>query len=317
MRLGFRIARNRAANVRAFTLVELLVVIAIIGVLVALLLPAVQAAREAARRTQCVNHLKQIGIATHNYHDTYNALPNSRRDANYTWLTVLLPYVEQSAIYDKWNLVTNNFYVQTPEVMAAKVNVYFCPSRRTSGTAKISQEPRDNTTSPLYQVAPADYAICTGDSAVNNGDYWQWNGVQTPANGVGVIWNGNMSTTPAVLPGGPAFKVTAMREVTDGTSNTFLVGDKHIYQKGLNNPSYGDGGCFNGDKGHSHRAVGTTIPLSKGPADATARAFGSWHPGVTNFVMVDGSVRSVSNSTNPQLLGWLAGKDDGQVAILP
>lgn len=317
MQSGFQATRYAAPRQRAFTLVELLVVIAIIGVLVALLLPAVQAAREAARRTQCINHLKQLGIAAHNYYDTFGYLPNSRRDANFTWFTTLLPYVEQSAIYSKWNMNTGNFYVQTAECMQAKVSVYYCPSRRTAGTAKISEEPQDNQTSPLHRVAPADYAICTGDSAVNGGDYWQWNGVQAPANGAGILWNGKMSTSPAVLLPAPDFKQIPFREITDGTSNTFLYGDKHIYQKQLNNPAYGDGGCFNGDKGHSHRSVGTTVPLSKGPLDPTARAFGSWHPSVTNFVMVDGSVRSVQNSTNTQILGWFAGKDDGQVATLP
>ena len=302
----------RASRQRAFTLVELLVVIAIIGVLVALLLPAVQAAREAARRTQCINHLKQIGLGCHNYHDTFGWLPNSRHDANFTWMTMILPQIEQSALYSKWKL-TGNFYGQLPECREARINIYYCPSRRTSGSAKWTDEAQDNQTTPLYKSATGDYAICTGDSSVNGGDYWQWNGQQTPANGVGILWNGKMSTTPPVIPGGPDFKGVPLREVTDGTSNTLLAGDKHIYQKGLNNISYGDGGAFNGDKGHSHRAVGPNVPLSKGPNDTTGRAFGSWHPSVTNFVFVDGSVKSISNSTNGTTLGWLAGKDDGQV----
>ncbi len=307
MRFGFRASRPRA-----FTLVELLVVIAIIGVLVALLLPAVQAAREAARRTQCINHLKQIGLASHNYHDTYGLLPNSRHDANFTWMTMILPQIEQPALYAKWKL-TGNFYGQLPECREARINVYYCPSRRSAGSAQWCDEAQDNTTSPLYKSATGDFAFCTGDSAVNGGDYWQWNGQDTPANGVGILWNGNMSTSPPVIAGGPSYKGTALREITDGTSNTLLAGDKHVYQKNLADEAYGDGGAFNGDKGHSHRAVGSNVPLSKGPQDTTKRAFGSWHPSVTNFVFVDGSVRSISNSTPGQTLGWLAGKDDGQV----
>src|SRR4051812_40020748 len=97
---------------RAFTLVELLVVIAIIGVLVALLLPAVQMARESARRTQCANHLKQLGLAAHNFNDTRGWLPPSRvsndgTDANQNWLTwavLLLPFVEQQNYYSQWDL---------------------------------------------------------------------------------------------------------------------------------------------------------------------------------------------------------------------
>jgi hypothetical protein len=82
----------------------------------------------------------------------------------------------------------------------------------------------------------ADYAICTGNSSVNTGDYWQWNGQDTPANGVGILWNGNMGTTPPVLPGGPTFKVTPLREITDGTSHTLMVGEKY-----LNPDNYEDG----------------------------------------------------------------------------
>ena len=94
----------------AFTLVELLVVIAVIGILVALLLPAVQAAREAARRTQCVNNLKQIGLGLHNYHTTFNVFPPTTTGAEahggqcgsgfYSWLALLLPFVEQSTLHD-------------------------------------------------------------------------------------------------------------------------------------------------------------------------------------------------------------------------
>jgi prepilin-type N-terminal cleavage/methylation domain-containing protein len=310
---------------RAFTLVELLVVIAIIGVLVALLLPAVQAAREAARRTQCVNHLKQLGIAVHGYNDTYHYLPNSRHDANFTWMVTILPFVEQQAIYSKWKMDSGSFYSQLPECREVKVNIYYCPSRRSAGSAKLTDEEQDGVTGTFYKSATGDYAICTGDSNVGQeGDYWQWNGQDTPANGVGILWNGKMSTTPPVILPAPDYKQVSLREVTDGTSNTILIGEKHIKIGGLNvviepvtGLNIGDGGALNGDKGHSHKALGISKPLAKGPTDKATGIFGSWHPGVTNFVLVDGSVRSIQNNTNSTMLGYLAGKDDGQVVALP
>src|SRR3954447_15480497 len=94
---------------RGFTLIELLVVIAIIAVLIALLLPAVQAAREAARRSQCVNNLKQLGLAIQNYHDTNLTFPPARKGCCWgTWNIFILPYMEQTVVYNSWNSVGNN-----------------------------------------------------------------------------------------------------------------------------------------------------------------------------------------------------------------
>jgi prepilin-type N-terminal cleavage/methylation domain-containing protein len=307
--VGPLFSRSKQRYSSGFTLVELLVVIAIIGVLVALLLPAVQAAREAARRTQCLNHLKQIGLAMHNYNDTYQTLPNSRRDASYTWMTQILPQLEQPALFNKWTLGLT-YSSQPQECREARVSVYYCPSRRTAATAKIITEAMDS--GPNTTGIVGDYAACTGDSTVGGGDYWQ---PGYDANGALLIWNRmNNSGGPPIPPGTPAFKAgTSFREITDGTSNTLLVGDKHMYLKHLNDPAKGDGPAYNGDKGHSHRKVGTGQPLSKGPQDTVTGRFGSWHTSVTNFVLCDGSVRSFQNNANATMLGYMAGKDDGQV----
>lgn len=309
MRFGVRNVRARLG----FTLVELLVVIAIIGVLVALLLPAVQAAREAARRTQCLNHLKQIGLAMHNYNDTYLTLPNSRRDASYTWMAQILPQIEQPALFSKWKLGPS-YDTQLQECREARIPIYFCPSRRSASQAKIIIETMDGN-GAMTTGSPGDYAACTGDSSKGGGDYWQ---PGYEANGVLLIWNRmNNSGGPPIPPGTPTFKAgTSFREITDGTSTTLLVGDKHIYLKHVNDTSLTsnrDGQAYNGDKGHSHRSLGPGATLSKGPQDTVVNRFGSWHPAVTNFVFCDGSVRSISNATNATTLGWLAGKDDGQV----
>ncbi|HJQ78426.1 MAG TPA: DUF1559 domain-containing protein, partial [Lacipirellulaceae bacterium] len=116
---------------RGFTLVELLVVIAIIGILVALLLPAIQAAREAARRAQCSNNLKQIGIAVHNYHDTRRTLPPMRvADHQQTWLALILPHLEEQQVGDLWDEKLGCFYDQKLELRTANINGYYCPSQQ-------------------------------------------------------------------------------------------------------------------------------------------------------------------------------------------
>ena len=136
---------SKQASNHGFTLVELLVVIAIIGILVALLLPAVQAAREAARRMQCSNNMKQLALGCHNHHDTYKQLPYARKydiwDA-YTWSQLVLPFVEQPAVYEGyWTLPLRGYVRAYPgplgpigndarlrEARHAKLVVFYCPS---------------------------------------------------------------------------------------------------------------------------------------------------------------------------------------------
>jgi prepilin-type N-terminal cleavage/methylation domain-containing protein len=115
---------------RAFTLIELLVVIAIISVLIGMLLPAVQKAREAANRITCANNLKQIGLAMHMHHNDHDRLPPSRLSGDRaTWAVLILPYLEQDALYRQWNLQWN-YVQQTNTARQTAVKGYFCPSRR-------------------------------------------------------------------------------------------------------------------------------------------------------------------------------------------
>src|SRR5262245_47297387 len=114
---------------RGFTLIELLVVMGMIATLMGLILPAIQKAREAAARTQCANHLKQIGLAFHHFENVNKRLPPTRlADGAATWAVLVLPYLEQGNLYSHWNL-ERSYYDQTPTARLSPVPVYFCPSR--------------------------------------------------------------------------------------------------------------------------------------------------------------------------------------------
>ncbi|HZN33899.1 MAG TPA: DUF1559 domain-containing protein, partial [Pirellulaceae bacterium] len=190
----------------AFTLVELLVVIAIIGVLVALLLPAVQAAREAARRSSCSNNLRQIGLAVHGFNDTYNKLPYLRSGGGqnrHTWALLILPYMEQGNIFQVYSTpITgvsqtdgmNNHTATDPAIVnvrGAQIKIYHCPSRR--ATKSLSPIQMGSTVLGL----PSDYAACSGDTGT------------APTTGVFPAVNSNH-----LLAG------IRLAEIRDGTSNT-------------------------------------------------------------------------------------------------
>ena len=135
---------------RGFTLIELLVVIAIIAVLIALLLPAVQQAREAARRTQCKNNLKQLGLALHNYHDTYNLFPGASFCGTtgtssiahcHTWIESLFPYFDQAPLFNQINFNVANHQDVNPTVLNnVKLQALMCPSDPDSGVYPNSRE---------------------------------------------------------------------------------------------------------------------------------------------------------------------------------
>jgi type II secretory pathway pseudopilin PulG len=145
-------------------LLELLVVIAIIAVLMGLLLPAVQRAREAAARASCGNNLKQLGLAMHTYHNDYGRLPPNRLDVGYaTWAVLILPYVEQGSLYNRWDL-TKDYYRQSNVARLSPVKIYFCPSRRSSTTDPTASTYGDVPS--WAQGDPANVPGALGDYAV-------------------------------------------------------------------------------------------------------------------------------------------------------
>jgi prepilin-type N-terminal cleavage/methylation domain-containing protein len=285
----------RRIPLRAFTLVELLVVIAIIGILIALLLPAVQAARESARRSQCQNNLKQMALAVHNHHDTTKSLPYTRQDTRETWALTILPFMEQGNIYELWDF-TKKYYDQVPEARTTAVDAFLCPTRRRS--PQLSLDPTDvpdGGSGVHVEGVCSDYAACAGDPSGTN-DYYpgQSSTMGEPANGAFRHKSKELLNFSAIL---------------DGLSNTIFLGEKHIpmerYGLGI------DGAVYNGDKGSAFRKAGVGAPIAKGPAGSGQ--FGSYHPGICQFAFGDGSVRALQASIELTNLGYMANRKDGQV----
>jgi len=282
-----------------FTLVELLVVIAIIGVLIALLLPAVQQARESARRTQCINNLKQVGLAVHNFHDTYGELPPSRIQYEYLgWSALLLPFMEQTNLFDQLDL-KQKYKDQTTAAQQASVSGYVCPSRHQEG---------DLTT--VVQTINAD-----------NGAVWDYATVSGPTGDNSIIRHVGKEKGMLIVADGNRNKYksqTNFASVTDGMTNTIMIGERHVPIDHLKDEvAAADGPILSGWAYTTMRAAGPDYPLAaniRDDVDGVAHlVFGSFHPGVTNFVMGDASVRPIANSIDEDNLGRLAGRDDGEV----
>ena len=293
-----------------FTLIELLVVIAIIAVLIALLLPAVQQSREAARRAQCANHLKQIGLAIHNFEEVMQTLPSSRIGPQYaTWFIEILPFTEQTNLYNSWNL-TNTYYLQTSTTRSTSVEMFYCPTRRSpmlSTQYEISSTGIPDT--QQYPGVVGDYAGNGGQFAGSIVDNPLCNGAMCQA--LSQVTNSELVQSQSQ---------TRLRDVTDGTSHTFLVGEKHVplSKFGQSGPSWGDGAIYNGDfpRNFSRIAGLPQFNLGQGPYDLSGPwhcKFGSYHPGICQFLFTDGHVAAVSNSTDLTVLNKLAVRNDGQI----
>jgi prepilin-type N-terminal cleavage/methylation domain-containing protein/prepilin-type processing-associated H-X9-DG protein len=323
---------------RGFTLIELLVVIAIIAVLIGLLLPAVQKVREAAARAQCANNLKQIGLAMHNYHDTYGALPPDRIAMCWpTWAVLILPFIEQDNVYRLWN-VQKRYYEQNGPVGSANdpcpynIKTYFCPSRRSVPTTPSAAMPKPADVARGGAPRPgglSDYADCGGTDG-SNGALAEGSAWLTSPPGLNLD---SLSPLPPLgtlclsyRPG------TNFAAITDGLSNTLLVGEKYIVPADLNGGAGTDGSVFssgNGQENSFRRFVGNNganppllrplVPTIQDPGpDARGhvwadKAFGSWHTGVCQFVFCDGSVKPLPVSINITTLQLLGVRNDGQV----
>lgn len=295
----------------AFTLVELLVAIAIIGVLVGMLLPAVQNVREAARNTQCLNNLRQIGIATHHYEGSISRIPPSRpADGFLTWPVLLMPYMEQQNLASLFDFKAL-YAAQDPEVIAESTPIMLCPSRRSG--AMLSKDEKDGR----LTGAVGDYAGNAGTHLHHPS--FQWALFTEPVDGV---FNSGLSRDNPVSNGKltePIKGRYGFQDLTDGSSSTIFIGEKFVNQKHLGlSGGFGDGCIYNGDEpGTFMRLGGGYLGLAKSSNEditvGITPVFGSAHPGTVNFVFGDSSVHAVSVDVSSETLFQLCSRNDGTV----
>lgn len=291
---------SRKLSRHGFTLIELLVVISIISILIGMLLPAVQKAREAAARISCANNLKQLGLAMHNYAGTMeDRFPPSRQAEGLgTWAVIILPFLEQNNLYSQWNMGLP-YFQQNNVARMSPVKSYFCPSRRSaadSPTASISGDFPTTTGSTATNIPGAlgDYAIVIDPSGTDEPS------ITTP-NLSGSFQMGMVGYS--------------LLSFTDGLSNTLLIGDKHVP---INDAGIGWWDCSMYDGEYiqcSSRAASVSFPLTVNPQD-TGWKFGSRHLGVVMFCFGDGGVRSLPAGINPMTLQLLGTRNDGEVIPL-
>jgi len=302
-------------------------VIAIIGVLIALLLPAVQAARESARRTQCSNNLKQIGLATLNFELSHKVFPPSHLTGggHATWLVLLMPYLEEGNRYEISNAF-GQYYSLPAEVQQSHVPTYLCPSHQGPSLSVTGDLRPGCPGAEVHQPgALGDYSLNGGDHQA--GDKWYNGG----GNGVAALAV-NVETS-GTCPNIQIERWRGQRElknVTDGLTNTFLVGEKYVHPDYTGQREYADNCFFNDDSvsnyvrraglvnvsiGHDFVIVPTPTYKSD-PFDVKdlGRNFGSSHSGgICQFVFCDGSVQLLTPDVDGITLARLSNISDGEV----
>jgi prepilin-type N-terminal cleavage/methylation domain-containing protein/prepilin-type processing-associated H-X9-DG protein len=340
---------------RAFTLIELLVVLGIIAVLLALLLPAVQRVREAAHRMECTNHLKQLGIALHHYHDSHGCLPPGTlsseanvTNAETTGFTFLLPHLEQGNIHQLYHFDKPWFDPANAQAVGVEVKVFFCPSNRSSGKMDLAALAKEWNTFLPPRVAMTDYAFCRGANGALHQD-----ANRIPLEARGVFNIGEFGDPNAGL---------RFTQITDGLSSTFAMGDAvgghdsylirdraNPTQAAVNTltgqPAVADQswsgagfglpshpwyasvfavtaqygvGADPRDEPMNRRLVTPSIYSEDNRGDNLAgndslSGFRSLHPGVSNFLFCDGSVRSVQEGVRPVVYRALSTYAGGEV----
>ena len=324
-----------------FTLIELLVVMAIIAILIGLLLPAVQQVREAANRTKCANNVKQLALAMHNYHQSYNTFPSggwgfrwlgdpdrSRKEQPGSWIYSVLPFLEQENLFrlpadGQPDVITAQQMAGASQMAQTPLAILYCPTRRavalypfdsaylTSGTLAYNSA----GTGP---VAKTDYAANGGDYPINWGGGPTW---EQALAGTGFNQNIAMSTGIVVQR-----LVVRIADIRDGASNTYLLGEKALdstqYDNGL--PLNDDQCAYSGDPedttAWTYRGAASPptalSPLRDAPGITTPTPFGSAHVAAFNMAFADGSVRPISYTIPADTHRWLGNRADGHSVSL-
>lgn len=311
------ISRHRAQ--RGFTLIELLVVIAIIAILISLLLPAVQQAREAARRTQCRNHLKQIGLALHNYHDIHSSFPSgytargvvssdsaaAETGPGFAWGVMILPYLDQASLFNHFDFLEDADDAHNLEHGQEVLDSFLCPT---------DPAPRKFTPPVGTELAASNYVGIFGYGNVS----------MAPGTGTGIFYRNSS---------------TRIRDITDGTSNTICVGERMHEHDNVDSLAEVD----------ANSTWYAVIPASPRPAGMTMVAmteespslvlghvgqdaagmmpamhhtpnhtnhivnFSSNHAGGVQFLLCDGSVHFMSENVDYDTFRFLGERSDGEI----
>jgi prepilin-type processing-associated H-X9-DG protein len=301
------------------------VVITIIGILISLLLPAVQSARESARRLQCQNHLKQLSLAALSHESAQGFLPSAGWGYKWTgdpdrgfgadqpggWFYNILPYIEQEALRQMGKGASNVEKVKAAtKRLATPITMFYCPTRRRARAYPLHSSNSLRNAHLPKQWGRTDYVACGGNYFLGHRGPYSLAAGDSPS----YRW-------PDVPPrgrGGVCFVRTPvqMAHITDGTSQTLMMGEKS-----LNPDWYTTGQGYGNDQGaligwdyNTVRWVANAYPLTPDtPAHYTPRRFGSAHPAGTTFAFCDGSVRMIPFSIENATLIRLGTRDDGEV----